>query len=316
MDRRKHINPDTRVGLTFTAAERRLILDDLVCLDTDYAQVIRETPTDQPAQFTLDEWEDFGGYIAAEANHTNDKKLGKKLDAIFNRVQKLLDTHTDEEPPKTVRIEDARKARLMSDQAVQIAEWVAQVLVAAEQLGIKNKPLEHFWLAPAQRDVLLLVPGVSKTIKPKLAKKGASFTLAEVASMTMALAEDLPGGEAQKQVAVLLVAKHLMDRLQEGSVGPTTPEEDKSKKPKAKSGSTVVYQFKITLTEVEPPIWRRIQVKDGTLDKLHEHIQLAMGWENSHLHQFRIGGVLYGDPELLCEGFEDDPKLWTHSPAA
>src|SRR5262245_54227460 len=49
-----------------------------------------------------------------------------------------------------------------------------------------------------------------------------------------------------------------------------------------------VYQFKVTLKDTQPPIWRRIQVQDCTLDKLHEHIQTAMGWTNSHLHQFDI----------------------------
>jgi hypothetical protein len=67
-----------------------------------------------------------------------------------------------------------------------------------------------------------------------------------------------------------------------------------------------VYQFKITLKGIKPPIWRRIQSKDGTLDKLHEHIQTAMGWTNSHLHQFKIGGVIHGDPQLLYEGWEDE----------
>ena len=66
-----------------------------------------------------------------------------------------------------------------------------------------------------------------------------------------------------------------------------------------------LYQFKITLLESKPPIWRRIQVKDSTLDKFHERIQTAMGWTNSHLHQFEIDGERYGDPELLDDGFED-----------
>jgi hypothetical protein len=66
-----------------------------------------------------------------------------------------------------------------------------------------------------------------------------------------------------------------------------------------------LYQFKITLLEARPPIWRRIQVKDCTLDKLHEHIQTAMGWTNSHLHHFRINDQLYGDPLLMQENFED-----------
>jgi hypothetical protein len=66
-----------------------------------------------------------------------------------------------------------------------------------------------------------------------------------------------------------------------------------------------LYQFKITLLESDPPIWRRIQVKNCTLEKLHEHIQTAMGWTNSHLHRFEVDGERYGDPELLDDGFED-----------
>lgn len=67
-----------------------------------------------------------------------------------------------------------------------------------------------------------------------------------------------------------------------------------------------VYQFKITLKGIKPPIWRRIQVKDCTLDKFHGHIQTAMGWTNSHLHQFEISGIVCGDPELLDDGWEDE----------
>jgi len=69
-----------------------------------------------------------------------------------------------------------------------------------------------------------------------------------------------------------------------------------------KSGPTGIYQFKITLLGIEPPIWRRIQVPDGTVDKLNEHIQTAMGWTNSHLHEFTINGRRYGDPALLGDG--------------
>jgi hypothetical protein len=50
---------------------------------------------------------------------------------------------------------------------------------------------------------------------------------------------------------------------------------------------------------------RRIQVKDCTLDKLHEHVQAAMGWTNSHQHHFRVGERLYGDPLLMRENFEE-----------
>lgn len=198
------------------------MLEGLLCLDKNHEEVIRSTPSDKPVMMTLDALDDFGGYIAAEANHCKDEKKRNKLDAVFKKIEGLLDKYTDEEPPKTIKFEDASKNRAISDQAVQIASWAAQALVAAEQLGIKKKPLERLQLAPSQRDVLLLVPGVSKAIKNKLAKE-SSFTVAEVAGMLMALAEDLTEGDARKQLAVLLVAKHLMDQLQERIVGPATP---------------------------------------------------------------------------------------------
>lgn len=72
----------------------------------------------------------------------------------------------------------------------------------------------------------------------------------------------------------------------------------------AASGSRRLFQFKITLRGAQPAIWRRIQVFDDTLDKLHEHIQAAMGWTNSHLHHFFIEGRRCGDPELIDDGFE------------
>src|SRR4051794_23805288 len=61
--------------------------------------------------------------------------------------------------------------------------------------------------------------------------------------------------------------------------------------------SGVVHQLKITLKDVKPPIWRRVQVKDCTLGKLHDVIQAVMGWHDSHLHAFDVGGVQYGPPD-------------------
>lgn len=80
---------------------------------------------------------------------------------------------------------------------------------------------------------------------------------------------------------------------------------EKSRGTESIPASKRLYQFKITLIGSKPPIWRRIQVRDSTLDKLHERIQTAMGWTNSHLHQFKIEGERFGDLELLDDGFED-----------
>jgi hypothetical protein len=51
----------------------------------------------------------------------------------------------------------------------------------------------------------------------------------------------------------------------------------------------------VRLLDVKPPIRRRLLVPgDATLAKLHVILQVAMGWEDYHLHAFRIGKVRYG----------------------
>ena len=64
-----------------------------------------------------------------------------------------------------------------------------------------------------------------------------------------------------------------------------------------------IYQFRVTLLEIKPKIWRRFQIKDCFLGDLHWHIQGAFGWTNSHLHDFDIGRDRYGIPSQI-----DDPN--------
>lgn len=56
-----------------------------------------------------------------------------------------------------------------------------------------------------------------------------------------------------------------------------------------------VCQFKITLNEISPPIWRRIQVPENySFWDLHVAIQDSMGWTDSHLHQFEMNNPKTG----------------------
>ena len=67
-------------------------------------------------------------------------------------------------------------------------------------------------------------------------------------------------------------------------------------KPRPEPTGTV-YQLRITLNGTDPPIWRRFQVKDCTLDELHGVLQVVMGWENDHLYQFEAGKKRYSPGE-------------------
>ncbi|MEH6825380.1 MAG: DUF1186 domain-containing protein [Motiliproteus sp.] len=74
-----------------------------------------------------------------------------------------------------------------------------------------------------------------------------------------------------------------------------------------------IYQLKITLEGIHPPIWRRVQVaSDMDLNVFHQVLQTVMGWTGSHLHEFLIGdrriGLLF-DQELLEQEIEDETGL-------
>jgi len=70
-------------------------------------------------------------------------------------------------------------------------------------------------------------------------------------------------------------------------------------------GKAAVYRFKIILQDSDPAIWRRIETKDVALEQLHALIQTAMGWTNSHLHQFEIAGSRYTDLRFMMDDLDD-----------
>ena len=78
----------------------------------------------------------------------------------------------------------------------------------------------------------------------------------------------------------------------------------------AGKGSAPIYQLKVVLLGSEPPVWRRIQVPgDARLDWLHAILQVAIGWTNSHLHQFKVGGDCYSDTRHHFAEYEGDPEI-------
>jgi hypothetical protein len=56
-----------------------------------------------------------------------------------------------------------------------------------------------------------------------------------------------------------------------------------------------VFELEVKLRGIEPPVWRRLEVPGASsLEDVHFAVQVAMGWTNSHLHQFDIDGTHYG----------------------
>jgi hypothetical protein len=151
-------------------------------------------------------------------------------------------------------------------------------------------------LTQAQRKVVAeIAPELAERLKlDERNQRTINFTLAELKAIKE------KAGKAMRHAGTGMVRnslRHVTDLAAQAL--------DRSRGFGAIPAAERLYQFKITLLDTRPPIWRRIQVKDGTLDKLHEYIQTAMGWTNSHLHHFRVGEQLYGDPLLMQENFEE-----------
>jgi hypothetical protein len=70
-----------------------------------------------------------------------------------------------------------------------------------------------------------------------------------------------------------------------------------------------VYQLRVFLRQISPMIWRRLLVRsDSTIADLHYTLQIAMGWDDFHLHQFIIRGKYYGVSYESGPLFSDDAE--------
>jgi transposase len=108
-------------------------------------------------------------------------------------------------------------------------------------------------------------------------------------------------GNSYRQIAKVLhlskttvndiVKRHQLSNYHQSQSLPTMTSQQKVASP-------IIYQLKISLMEIKPPIWRRVQVPSSTtLQQLHQIVQEAMGWYNCHLYQFNIDGIEYGQSQ-------------------
>lgn len=168
-------------------------------------------------------------------------------------------------------------------------------------------PLKLTW---HQRESLIHCTRIKNKLKERLQELGEGTQVILVTRKELDHLNDeigqasvyAPHPYKKRLVAVHHKVGELFAADYKGLISEETPQTRK----RAPKQGRLLYQFKITLLDIEPPIWRRIQVPDGTLGGLHADIQAAFGWEDHHLHRFEIDGERYGP--LAPDGFdiEDD----------
>ncbi len=164
-----------------------------------------------------------------------------------------------------------------------------------------------FKLTHPQRESLLHYTRLKRSIKQKIKQAGEGTQSIRVTQKELDDLNDeigqaalsAPSPDKRRLLAVLRKVSELLEALEDRASLALT--RATIRHPARTSG---LFQFKITLLNIDPSIWRRIQVPDCSLDALHEYIQAAFGWWNYHLHQFEISGVRYGPPEPADMGLE------------
>lgn len=191
----------------------------------------------------------------------------------------------------------------MTDAAGMLATYAAAVLARPES----RSHAASLKLSRSERAVIAGAPGLDEGLKGRLDTPSTGvrffrFSLDELARICLALSEALLDVEGREVVKLLAVAGKVTDVLDQavGEMERTekprraAPKVEKTT-PKSKAAGKV-YQLKITLKDIKPPVWRRVLVPDCSLARLHEVIQAAMGWENCHLYDFEVAGGRYTDP--------------------
>jgi hypothetical protein len=206
---KKRIQKYEKFGLQLTQVERKLILDSGAALPKDLTQVIESTPARQPIMMTLDDWRELVEHVASEANDAGDKTLQKKLDAIVLKVQELLDSHAVDAGPTSSEVRQP-----LAEESVQLAEWAAKMLIGAERLGIKTKPVARFPVPRAQRAILTRLPIISPDLEAKLSVDQPDLTVGDVGGLLVAVSEALLDAPPVQQFALILIAKGLKECLE------------------------------------------------------------------------------------------------------
>jgi hypothetical protein len=88
---RKHIRRDETIPISISAGERDLIKKHTF-IDLELEEILdraRETSKGLAIDITLDDLDELLGFIAAEANHTNDADLERALDEIYDRLAEI-----------------------------------------------------------------------------------------------------------------------------------------------------------------------------------------------------------------------------------
>ncbi len=169
------IQPGERIPVRLSPGQRDLILEHTF-IDLELEEHLRVAETEGASivvRLTLDDLDDLLGHVAAQANHSKDAKLGKRLDTLYDRLRDAEEAYTDD--PSTVRlapIPSAPKYTPKQGQYLAFIHYYTKIHGQAPseadlQRYFKVSPpaVHRMVLALEERGLLERSPGQSRSIR-------------------------------------------------------------------------------------------------------------------------------------------------------
>jgi hypothetical protein len=301
----KRVGHDEKLELKLTDAERKLLLDHPSSLPAKAKKALKAAAQTVPTMLTLRSLDDLSKALAIAWKCCEDMKSQRRLESTIGKVHRLLDAHVDK-----------GEVLITKDQARKKTQAAMLHLLEGKEPGIisfKLKPTKQadqtypLKLTRHQRESLIHCTRLKRSLKNKLEGVAGGSQLVLLTRKELDLMDD-EVGEAVVY-APSTHEKHLIAVLDKIASFSEEDHQGHAPRPRKRAPdkySDLLFQFRVTLLDVHPPVWRRFQVRDCTLAFLHNVIQVVMGWENYHLHQFVIAGERYGPP--APDEFDFGPK--------
>ena len=279
----KLVQPGEKLERKMTDAERKVLLDGLPPLPAKCGTIINRAGQSEPTLLTLRSLDDLSMALATAWNCCDDKRVHKKLDAIMGKVRRLLDSYSDEADVPITK-EQARKKvqKAMHDLLKGKNPGIISFTLKPSKKASEAYPLK---LTKHQRESLIHCTQLKRSIKQKFEQAGVGT---QIVGVTRKELDELNNEIGQAVVYALsphktrLIAVHnkVTRFFEEEHRGIFSGEAARPRKTSPAKSTDLLFQFKLTLLDVQPAIWRRIQLRDCTLAFLHEVIQVVMGWNN------------------------------------
>lgn len=321
MSRRQTHPVSEPATLQLPVPERGILLTSRFVVDDAILDRVRQARPREPIAFSLDELDDLHHGLAIDANQTLDQKRRKAIHKILTKIEEWLGDDED-----NVDEEDLARAfvdLIGGDDAGPMPTSVDEVYRTLFAIGphfdTSDQPSYDVTFSKSEREALLGMETIPSDVHRLVAGESPeerSFRLSIrqflVTSLSIKEALELAGDDALRQ-RLDAVARRLSAGMFAALTTISAFDVSMGDRPRQirHAATAQAFQLKITLQDSKPPIWRRVQVADCTLDELHHIIQTAMGWYDCHLHLFEWDDLVFAHPDAeLDEECYDETRVY------